>query len=424
MPSAISRHVETLRTSPLVFRSLDRQRLEAASVHRYLLQSQVWPCGEASRTWQHQVDIVLPDSQRPGPVLVLANNRSPCPHPEYADPRVAEADFDASSLSALARDDGCTVISVAQLPNQPLWLPGSTQPLSEDDLVAASWQAFMQRSGPDRWLPLQVPMTAAVIRTIDLWRQLQPEATAGVIVAGLSKRAGAAWLTAMHDPRVVALASLGLDIHFQAVLAHIRRVFAGEWPAALTPYVQAGITEVFQTPAFSRLMRIIDPWAQRHTPEGARLQLPKLIVNASGDDFFPPDSPGLYIRDLPPNLGLQTLPNCDHAGIRRHVVDSLRPFVRRIRHGRPLPATDVDAAPLVASTETPLQRIRWQASNPRARDFRFSQGVRYHGSPLDRPRRAGPEPDASASGWHAEYETFHYADGLQLSTPVRVWHRP
>ncbi|AFC84701.1 PhoPQ-activated pathogenicity-related family protein [Frateuria aurantia] len=423
MPSAISRYIEALRTRPLMFRPLDQPALAGATLHRYLLQSQVWPCGEASRAWQHQIDIVRPCNHRPGPVLVLANNRSPYPHPECADPRAAEVDFDAPSISALARDDGCTVISVAQIPNQPLWLPGASQPLSEDDLVAASWQTFMQAPGHDPRLPLQVPMTAAVIRAIDLWRQLQPEVTAGIVVAGMSKRAGAAWLTAMHDPRVVALASLGLDIHFQAVLAHIRQVFAGEWPTALAPYVQAGITEVFQTPAFSQLMRIIDPWAQRHTPEGARLQLPKLIVNASGDDFFPPDSPGLYIRDLPTNPGLLTLPNCDHAGIRRHVVDSLLPFVRRIRHGRPLPATDVDAAPLVASTETPLQRIRWQACNPRARDFRFSQGVRYHGSLLDPARPAGPEPVA-ASGWHAEYETFHYADGLQLSTPVQVRHRP
>ncbi|MHC1481644.1 PhoPQ-activated protein PqaA family protein [Frateuria aurantia] len=432
MRSAISSYMTTLRSQPLRFQALDEQILQDGSrLSRYLLLSQGWPAGPAARDWWHQVDLVVPAEPRPGPALLLANNRSPYPHPAAADPRPAEADFDAANVAALLRHTGMSVVSVAQLPNQPLQLPGETEALSEDALVAACWRAFMASPEHDPTLPLQVPMTAAVLRTIDLWARLGGSER-GLIVAGLSKRAGTAWLAAMNEPRVVALVSLGLDIRFQAVLGHIHAAYQGQWPEALAPYAQAGITESFRSPAFSQLMDVIDPWAQRNTVAGARLNLPKLVVNASGDDFFPPDCPALYVPDLPQPLLQLTLPNCDHAGIRRHVAGSLIPFVTRIAAGGALPSAprlpqDLSAPQSVqlAGNESPRQAHWWQAHHPTRRDFRFNHGVRYQACPLPIEHGRVELPALPAArGWYASYLELHFADGLKLSSPVHIQQRP
>lgn len=429
MVSAIGSYITALRGRPLRFWALDRTRLgDGSQLHRYRLQSQSWPAA-TPRLWEHQLDLLLPARPRPGPALLLANNRSPFPCPQDDQHVPAAPDFDADHLSTLQQQTGAVVLSLAQLPNQPLHLPGERAALSEDELVAACWRAYLANPREGGSLPLQVPMTAALGRAIDLWEHLQG-ARQAVIIAGLSKRAGAAWLTAMHDARVVALASFGLDIHYQAVLAHIQAVYQGQWPEALAAYQAAGITECFRSPAFARLMGIIDPWAQRDQPEGARLVLPKLIVNAGGDDFFPPDCPALYVPDLPGPLYQQTLANCDHAGIRRHVADSLAAFAARIRDGRRLPPPPEiigrparPTAVVLPPGEMPVRLRYWHAHAPQGRDFRYSRGVRYLAADIAplQARIAWPGPP-DAVGWHASYLDLHYADGWRQSTPVSVSH--
>ena len=62
------------------------------------------------------------------------------------------------------------------------------------------------------------------------------------------------------------------------------------------------------TPEFRALMRIEEPYEYR-----TRLTLPKLILNAAGDQFFLPDSSRFYFDDLPGEKHLRYIPNTDHS---------------------------------------------------------------------------------------------------------------
>jgi PhoPQ-activated pathogenicity-related protein len=63
------------------------------------------------------------------------------------------------------------------------------------------------------------------------------------------------------------------------------------------------------TPETHRLLMLVDPYSYRD-----RLSMPKYIITASGDDFFPPDSTHLYLDDMKGSTWLRTLPNSRHYG--------------------------------------------------------------------------------------------------------------
>ena len=62
------------------------------------------------------------------------------------------------------------------------------------------------------------------------------------------------------------------------------------------------------TPEFKALMRIEEPYQYRD-----RLTMPKLILNASGDQFFLPDSSQFYFDGLRGEKHLRYVPNADHS---------------------------------------------------------------------------------------------------------------
>ena len=55
-------------------------------------------------------------------------------------------------------------------------------------------------------------------------------------------------------------------------------------------------------------MRIEDPYFYRD-----RLTMPKYVVNAGGDQYFPPDSSKFYFDDLVGPKYLRYVPNADHS---------------------------------------------------------------------------------------------------------------
>ena len=62
------------------------------------------------------------------------------------------------------------------------------------------------------------------------------------------------------------------------------------------------------TPEYTALMKIEEPYEYRE-----RLTLPKFLINASGDQFFVPDSAQFYFKDLPGVKYLRYVPNADHS---------------------------------------------------------------------------------------------------------------
>ena len=129
-------------------------------------------------------------------------------------------------------------------------------------------------------------------------------------------------------------------------------------------------------------MRIEEPYEYRE-----RLTMPKFIVNASGDQFFLPDSSRFYFDDLRGEKHLRYVPNADHSLARSDALESVHAFYAAIVSGTPRPAIrwtfERDGSIKVVSKERPSDVKVWQAMNPKARNFRLDAiGAAYTSTAL------------------------------------------
>ena len=85
-------------------------------------------------------------------------------------------------------------------------------------------------------------------------------------------------------------------------------------------------------PENRKLIAIEDPWTYR-----ARLKMPKYIINAAGDMFFPPDSSRFYYGKLPGETSLRYVPNVDHNLGGSDALAGIGAFFARIVAGTPAP---------------------------------------------------------------------------------------
>src|SRR5262249_5091396 len=148
------------------------------------------------------------------------------------------------------------------------------------------------------WLP-RLAMVKSAVRAMDTVTALMASKDGGgtavkkFVVAGGSKRGWTAWLTAAVDPRVRAVIPVVIDVvHVPPCSAHPYESY-GFWAPAIGDYTHHKTFERSETPQYANLLKIEDPYYYRH-----RLTLPKFIVNASGDQYFPPDSSRYYFDDL------------------------------------------------------------------------------------------------------------------------------
>ena len=93
------------------------------------------------------------------------------------------------------------------------------------------------------------------------------------------------------------------------VLEHTRQTYGGNWPLAFGDYLREGIVTQRKSDSFSSLLQMEDPLHYLHSAYAKRLEIPKYMINASGDDFFVPDNSRLYFDQLPGIKALRVAPN-------------------------------------------------------------------------------------------------------------------
>ncbi len=393
--------------------------------HVLEMTSQSWRTPEeVDRTvWKHYLTVIVPRTVRHGTALLyISGGRSNSPAPEEANPVIAR----------IATATGTVGVYLQQVPNQPLTFPGDGVPRREDALLAYAWDRFL-RSGDATWLP-RLPMTKAVVRAMDTVVDFcaTPEGGAhsieSFVVAGSSKRGWTTWTTAVVDPRVVAIVPMVIDLlNVEASFRHHHRAY-GFWSPAIDDYVALHIPDWFGTPQFRQLARIEDPYSYRH-----RLTMPKLIVNATGDPLFLPDSSRFYFDGLKGEKHLRYVPNADHSLDGTDAFDSLLAFFREIVEGTPRPQltwrfqgqTAIRAR--TGKERRPSQVRLWKASNPDARDFRLQTIGAAWTSSLVEPGADGVyvgRVEKPAQGWTAFFLEMTYPgageESLKLTTAVRV----
>ena len=246
------------------------------------LTSQTWlRSDEVDRpVWQHWLTVFKPSGAVSNKALMfISGGGNGGEAPKSLDPK----------LAAVAAATNSVVAEIKQIPNQPLIFHNDGKPRVEDDLIGYTWDQFI-KTGDERW-PARGPMTKAVVRAMDTVETMMASDVGGkmavnqFVVAGGSKRGWTTWMTAAVDKRVVGIAPLVIDVlNLDASMRHHFAAY-GFWAPAIDEYVDHRIMQRRETAGYKALMQIEDPYAYRN-----RFTMPKCIVNATGDQFFCPDS--------------------------------------------------------------------------------------------------------------------------------------
>jgi len=247
------------------------------------------------------------------------------------------------------------------------------------------------------------------------------------VVSGGSKRGWTTWLTAAVDKRVVAIAPAVIDVlNMDEQMKHHFAAY-GFYSQAIGDYQAMNVFEKLFTPEGQALIKIVDPYEYRDRYAG----IPKLLVNSSGDQFFLPDSAQFYFHDLPGEKHLRYVPNTDHGLGDSDAVQSLVAFFQSILAGASRPnfswSVKPDGSIEVKTTTKPLAVNLWQATNPKARDFRKEIiGPVWKSSVLEQQGGGTylakvPEP---AEGWTAFFVELTFDSGAafphKFTTEVHV----
>jgi PhoPQ-activated pathogenicity-related protein len=381
------------------------------------MNSQTWRTGEeVDRTvWQHWITVVVPKQVKSTVGFMFvgggSNGRRP---PQGPDQRTRE----------IARATQTVVAQVHMIPNQPLVFHNDGEQRTEDDLIAYTWVRFLETGDPT-W-PARNPMVKSVVRAMDAVTELMASEQGGrrtidrFVVAGGSKRGWTTWLVGAVDRRVIAIAPIVIDIlNLDESMNHHFSAY-GFYAPSIADYVEHKLVQMQDHPRMKELFALVDPYHYRH-----RLTMPKFVINAAGDQFFPPDLSRYYFDALPGEKFLRYVPNADHGLDGSDALESLVAFYSMVLAGRKGPEFTWERRAnnvfVVRPVDPPAKVVLWQATNPDGRDFRLeSIGPAYSSQVLE-PRDDGSylaEVSEPEKGWRAFFVELTYDVGAP--TPLKV----
>ncbi|MGH8065545.1 MAG: PhoPQ-activated protein PqaA family protein [Candidatus Entotheonellia bacterium] len=330
---------------------------EGLVVDELRLISQLWQ----GITWQHRLRIITPQAPKDPPslALLLVTGTAPAAQ-EWRD-----AVFMARAL-------GAPVAFLSDIPNQPLF--GG---LVEDDLLAHTFVQFLTTQ--DATWPLLLPMVKGVVRAMDATQAfLQRQRyipVAGFVVSGASKRGWTAWLTPVVDARVKAIGPWVYDnLNLAQQLRHQREIW-GHFSGQIAEYTERGLPQrlLAGEPGAVALAAIVDPFSYRD-----HLTIPKLIILATNDRYWPLDALNLYYDALPGERYLLYVANAGHnlqPGRERAIAGLMALFQHTAGRLR-LPTlhwkanAEGNTLTLALSSDRPPRSVRtWVATAP-TQDFR------------------------------------------------------
>lgn len=393
-------------------------------VTQYVLNmiSQTWRTpAEVDRTeWQHWVSIAVPDKVEFDTALLFidgGSNGNPAPEKINED------------FAKIAKATKSVIVELSMVPNEPLVFSDDGKKRTEDEIIAYTWDKFL-RTGDETW-PLRLPMTKSAVRAMDAVQAFVGSADGGshpishFVVSGGSKRGWTTWTTAAVDKRVVAIVPFVIDmLNIQKSFKHHWEAY-GFWAPAVGDYAEAGLMDWMGTPEYDALLTQEEPFSYID-----RLTMPKYIVNASGDQFFLPDSSQFYWDELLGDKYLRYVPNSGHGLDGTDALSSLAAFYFHIISKTPVPqySWKFEGDSLVVHSETkPVAVKYWSATNEEARDFRVDAVGK-----IWKDKKVKAEADGTyrvtletpKKGWTAQMVelTFEGPGGtpLKFTTPIKV----
>ena len=376
---------------------------QGLQAHVLELTSQTWRTAqEVDRpVWKHWLTIVQPAQVKHRQALLFiggGSNSNPAPTaiPERA--------------ARMALDTNTIVAELGMVPNQPLRFADSPERARvEDDLIAYTRVKHFTTQD-DTWL-VRLAMVKSGVRALDAIQEFMKTRSVAIdrfVVSGGSKRGWTAWLVGLTDRRVIALMPMVIDaLNSEAITRHHFEAY-GFFSPALNDYVEQGLFPgKIGTPEYRAVLKIEDPYEHR-----ARLRLPKFLINASGDEFFLPDNAQFYYHRLEGEKHLRYVPNAKHNLAGSDARESLTAYYQSVLDGQPRPRftwkKNPDGSLRVNVRDRPAEVYLWQATNPKARDFRLDViGPAYQRSSL-KPSAPGvyqarvPQPPTGYTAFFVE----------------------
>lgn len=267
------------------------------------------------------------------------------------------------------------IADLRMVPNQPIIFHDDGFGRIEDDLIGYAWRHLLD-TGDMRFMP-QAPMVKAVVRAMDTVTEYMASEEGGektteeFVVTGGSKRGHVTWLAGALDDRVVGIAPLVIDLlnTRESMLHHFATY--GFWAAAVSDYVYHGVMQEIDCIGTRKLIELLDP-----INYAERLDMPKLVVNAMGDQYFLPDSSRFYWDALEEDKYLRYIPNTGHSLGGSDFLDTLLSFYLVLKDDAELPTYswrhNADGTFEVTTDIEPTTVRFWQGTNEAARDFRIS----------------------------------------------------
>ena len=415
--------------------------------------------------WTHQLVVVVPDRQPwafpdAGGLYITGGGNGD------SDPTADDEDI--LVCASLATTVGIACATLFQIPNQDITF--AADPLQkargEDALIAYTWNDFMikHQDSPERIA--YFPMAKAAIKALDatsafLARRFGGPPVTRWITAGASKRGATTWLTgAVGDPRIIGIVPIVFDVlNFKQGVQHMWQTL-GNWTFAFTDYRDNNVTAHLNdgTNYIDILAAQIDPLAYKEN-----LTMSKLIVDATGDEFFQPQDDEFWWGQLPGESLRMMVDNAEHsmATGALYLITGAETWLKALLEGSPRPSftwsLNAEDGSITAQVNGPLQPVlavdrMTTTLDGYRRDFRLVSGdtpanpcpyikVPLFGSACLRPliwigNSIGPvtpfdgasstyvaHVDPPAAGWRAHLIEFYFNSTIpglyfQLTTQV------
>jgi PhoPQ-activated pathogenicity-related protein len=342
---------------------------EEVDFHVLKMYSQHWLTAEIvdKTEWWHWVSIVIPkNTPHETGMLWIGGGSTNSKMPEKPDPLILAASSQTNSI----------VAQIHNVPFQPIIFANDTfGERYEDEIISYGWRKFLEGGAKDEdaiWLA-RLPMTKAAKLAMDAMTAVVKDKynknLSSFVVGGASKRGWTTWTTAAVDDRVVAIIPVVIDLlNLVPSFQHHWRNY-GYWAPAVGDYVREGVMDWVGTPEFDRMMEITEPYSFL-----SEYDMPKLLINAAGDEFFQPDSWKFYWDALPGEKHIMYVPNFGHGVGESDALPNLISFYGSIltKSARPSYEWKIDGDKIMVKTDPknrPISVKLWSAYNPLERNF-------------------------------------------------------
>jgi PhoPQ-activated pathogenicity-related protein len=342
--------------------------------------------GSIGHIWTHSVLVVVPNRTKyadAAAMWITGNGNDGAP-----DQLPSNTDEDVLVCAALAVTTGTVCTVLYQIPNAPVVF--AADPLkksrSEDALVAFTWAQYMlhDRARPE-WISY-FPMGKAAIKTMDATTEFVAQKFGRTlkrwVTAGASKRGATTWFTgAAADPRIIGIIPVVFDVlSFRAGVQHMWQTL-GNWTFAFTDYRDMNVTLYLNDGSdnLDVLAAQMDPLAYKEN-----LTMAKIIVDATGDEFFQPQDDDFWWGQLPGETLRIMADNAEHsfATGALYLVTAAEAWFKMLLDGTPRPtfswtiANDTGAITVTTTGEQPVAVVNRMTTtlDGYRRDFRLVAG--------------------------------------------------